>query len=607
MARMRAAQAKPQNLKGTFFRLIKELQSEKWIFLLLSLLLIASAVFSIITPVILRDALNDMQSFFSVDQTTLTVNVNWGTLCGKFGLMLGLYVLSALLSWVSEWVGIKIVNDYSFNLRRRFKDKLDHLPLSFFDREPFGETLNKGTNDIDNICQNLYSIVSQSLMGVTMLIGVTIAMFVTSWQLALVVIAMMPVMGITVFLIATKSQKQFKIYREQYGTLEGQVEEGYSGFKIIKLFNQEKQKEAEFAKTNEIMTESDRKSQWISGFIFPSMRFIHNLGFVGVSVVSGLLPGDHVGDLVAFLLFLQIFQQPFQMIGQIAATIQSVFASAERVYKVLDQEEELPDEDGAINSEKDIKGEFVFDKVCFSYSPTKPLIQDMNLKVNPGETVAIVGPTGAGKTTIVNLIMRFYELNSGAIYLDGKKTTSYERNVLRGSIGMVLQDTWLFNGTIRDNIAYGRDDASDEDIVKAAVAARADYFIRTLPEGYDFVLNEDGSNISQGQRQLITIARAIVSQPKILILDEATSSVDTRTEQAIQDALDELMKDKTSFVIAHRLSTIKKAKLILVMDKGKIVETGTHQELLAKKGFYADLYNSQFLGRNPLAPKENPD
>jgi ATP-binding cassette subfamily B protein len=587
--------------------ILSDLKSQIWVFVILVILLVGSGVFSIISPLILKDTLNGIDALIStsMDGLNVTTHVSWGPLFEKFGLMFGLYVGSAVLSWVSEWIGVKIVNIYAYDLRTRFKDKLDHLPLSYYDATPFGETLNKGTNDIDNIAKNLYSILSQVVMGVTLFIGVIIAMFVTNWLLALVVMATMPVMAISVVLISAKSQKQFIKYRAEYGKLEGQIEESYSGLSVVKLYGKEDDLEALFDATNNPMSESDRKANLISGFIFPTMRFIYNVGFVFVSVVSGLQDG--VGDLVAFILFLQLFQQPFQMIGQIASTVQSVAASASRVYKVLEENEETPDPVGAINTEDNIKGEFNFDHVNFSYTKDKPLIEDMNLHVNKGETIAIVGPTGAGKTTIVNLIMRFYDVDSGTISLDKIPTTNYKRNTLRGSVGMVLQDTWLFHGSIRDNIAYGNEDATDEEIHAAAVAAHADHFIETLPGGYDFVLKEDGSNVSQGQRQLLTIARAIVSKPKILILDEATSSVDTRTEQAIQDALDNLMKDKTSFVIAHRLSTIKNAKLILVMNKGKIIEMGNHEQLLEKNGFYADLYNSQFLGRNPLAPKENPD
>jgi ATP-binding cassette subfamily B protein len=587
--------------------ILSDFKSQIWVFVILVILLIGSGVFSIISPLILKDTLNGIDALIStsMDGLNVTTHVSWGPLFEKFGLMFGLYVGSAVLSWVSEWIGVKIVNIYAYDLRTRFKDKLDHLPLSYYDATPFGETLNKGTNDIDNIAKNLYSILSQVVMGVTLFIGVIIAMFVTNWLLALVVMATMPVMAISVFLISAKSQKQFIQYRAEYGKLEGQIEESYSGLSVVKLYGKEEDLEALFDATNNPMSESDRKANLISGFIFPTMRFIYNVGFVFVSVVSGLQDG--VGDLVAFILFLQLFQQPFQMIGQIASTVQSVAASASRVYKVLEEKEETPDPTNAINSEDNIKGDFNFDHVNFSYTKDKPLIEDMNLHVNKGETIAIVGPTGAGKTTIVNLIMRFYDVDSGTISLDHIPTTNYRRNTLRGSVGMVLQDTWLFHGSIHDNIAYGNEDATDEEIHTAAVASHADHFIETLPGGYDFVLKEDGSNISQGQRQLLTIARAIVSKPKILILDEATSSVDTRTEQAIQDALDNLMKDKTSFVIAHRLSTIKNAKLILVMNKGKIIEMGNHEQLLEKNGFYADLYNSQFLGRNPLAPKENPD
>jgi ATP-binding cassette, subfamily B, multidrug efflux pump len=607
--RSRGVVSGPHDFKKTSQRLFGGFKGRIWIIVVLGVLLVASGILSVVTPLILKDALNNFTDFISYtftssDDTSGYISINWAALYAKFGLMLGVTALAAVLSWYAEWIGQKIASIYAYGLRKDIKSKLDRMPLSYFDSQSFGEILSKGTNDIDNIGRNVYSIISQLVMGLTMLIGTVIAMFVTSWQLALVVMATLPVMGLTVGLIAVRSQKQFKRYREKYGVLEGQIEEGYAGFKIIKLFNQEQSACQRFDLINEQMTEADRKSQWISGFIFPSMRFIYNVGFVGVSVVSGLISNGSIGDLVAFLMFLQLVQQPFQMIGQISSTVQSVLASAERVFNLLDSPEEKPDDLDCVATEDSIKGEIEFRHVYFSYDPSKPLIEDMNIHIHPGETIAIVGPTGAGKTTIVNLIMRFYEVQQGEIVLDGVNINHYSREALRGSIGMVLQDTWLFNGGIKDNIRYGNSEASYEEVAAAAAAARVDHFVATLPGGYDFQLNEDGTNISQGQRQLITIARAIVSKPKIMILDEATSSVDTRTEKAIQDAMDYIMVGRTSFVIAHRLSTIKNAKLILVMNKGKIVEMGTHGELLAKNGFYADLYNSQFLGKSLMSANQ---
>jgi ATP-binding cassette subfamily B protein len=542
----------------------------------------------------------------NVDNTG-TIQILWSKLFQSFGILLAVYISSSYLSWISDWILEKVVANYTYLMRKRVKEKLDTLPLSYFDKTETGEILQRGTNDIDNIGRNLPSIITSLGRGITVFLGCIIAMFIKSWQLALVVLSTLPLTLLIIVIIAGKSRKQFKLYRKKYGELESQIEEGYSGFTLLKLFNREEKAQELFDSTNAVMTEADRKSQWISGFIYPAMRFIYNLGFVAVSLVAGFVYKDAAGIamLVAFIMYLNIFQQPFEDLGQIYSSIQSMGAAAERIYIVLDETEEKPDDPDCIATEDAVLGDVVFDHVAFSYDANKPLITDMNLHVKPGEMVAIVGPTGAGKTTLVNLLMRFYEVNSGAIVLDGVNINHYSREALRGAVGMVLQDTWLFSGSIKDNIRYGRSDATDEDIKAACVAAHADHFIETLPGGYDFQLKEEGSNISQGQRQLLTIARAIVSKPKIMILDEATSSVDTRTEQAIQDAMEKMMQNRTSFVIAHRLSTIKNAKLILVMNKGSIIEMGTHKELLAKQGFYADLYNAQFLGNNPMAVREN--
>jgi ATP-binding cassette subfamily B multidrug efflux pump len=589
---------KAKNSKQAAKRLLKEFKPQLPLIIFILVLVSISAIFYIFEPILLKDVLNSFKNYYHIEGTAYVVD--WSSLIPQFAILFLLVASSNVLNWISEFIGVKIANTYAYNLGVHVKQKLDKMPLSYFDSQSYGEILSRGTNDVDNIGKNVYQIASQSVSCVVMLVGVIIAMFVTSWQLALIVVFFLPFIGLVIALIAKRSQKQFKTYRAKYGVLEGQIEEGYAGYQLLKVFNREKKAQEKFDAINEEMTEADRKSQWISGFIYPTMRFMYMGGFVVVCVSAALLysGADNIGILVGFLMFLNIVSIPFQTIGQISSTVQSVLAASERVFTLLDAPEQSPDPKDCVDSEENITGQIIFDHVDFSYAPEKPLIQDMNLTVEPGETVAIVGPTGAGKTTLVNLIMRFYEVNKGQIVLDGIPTTHYSRRALRGSIGMVLQDTWLFNGTIKENIRYGNSDASDEEVYAAAKAARVDHIIETLPKGYDFELNEDGSNISQGQRQLITIARAICSKPKIMILDEATSSVDTRTEKAIQDAMDEIMKGRTSFVIAHRLSTIKNAKMILVMNQGQIVEMGNHQELLAKKGFYADLYNSQFLGQD---------
>lgn len=600
------AGGKPKDFKKTTKRLLKDFKPLLGIFIFVIAILIVSAVFTVVNPILLGDftnAFSDPNSGFITTDSVTNINyVNWSIVIRQFSVMMVLFISSAFLSWLADFLIVKVSANYAFGVRRRIKEKLDRLPLSYFDKYTYGEVLSRGTNDVENIARHMSTIINQTVVGVSIFIGVLIAMFVTSWRLSLVAISILPLTVTLTVVIAKGSQKEFKKYRVELGKLNSIIEENYAGFKVVKLFNKEEDILNDFNEVSEKMMWADRKSQWLSGFIFPSMRFINNLGFIGVSVVGGLI--QNVGNMISFFLFLQIFQQPFQQIGQIANVIQSVLASGERVYDLLDELEMTPDKENSIDNIEQVKGQIVFDDVFFSYVKDKKLIQNFNLHVNQGDSIAIVGPTGAGKTTIVNLIMRFYEIDSGQILLDGVDIRDYRRDTLRSAIGMVLQDTWLFSGTIKENIRYGRNDATDEEIIEAAKQAHADHFIKTLPDGYDFMLNEDGTNISQGQRQLLTIARAIVSQPKILILDEATSSVDTRTELAIQEAMNRLMKGRTSFIIAHRLSTIKKAKVIIVMQRGEIVEIGNHEELLAKNGFYADLYNAQFSGRNPLAPIE---
>lgn len=599
--------AKPKNFSKTLKKMLKDFKKEYVLLVIVIILSILSAVLSILSPLVLQNLLNSASLSNGSSSSALFevlvnqdgmqyVQINWPFFFSRFGLMFGLYVLSAFLTFLAEFITVSISARFSYDMRERVKAKLDRLPLSYFDKVPYGDTLSIGTNDVDNISRNLQTIIVQTCNSITLFVGTFIAMLVTKWQLALVAIVSLPFTILIVILVSKFSQKQFRIYRKELGDLNGQVEEDYAGYLIIKLFNKQQDSINDFEVTNAKMSNSDKISQFLSGLIFPTTNFINNLAYVGIAVVGGLLQDP--GAMITFFIFLNMFSRPFQQIGQIVNIIQSVVASGERIYELLEEKEFEPDPVNAIDTDENILGKFEFNNVYFSYVPEKPLIQNFNLKINAGDTVAIVGPTGAGKTTLVNLIMRFYEINEGTIKLDGVDTKDYTRNILRGSIGMVLQDTWLFRGTIRENLLYGDENATFEDIKAACKQAHIDHFIETLPGKYDFVLNEDGTNISQGQRQLLTIARAIISKPKIMILDEATSSVDTRTEQQIQDALDNIMQNKTSFIIAHRLSTIKNAKLIIVMKKGNIVETGNHKELLARNGFYAELYNSQFIGNN---------
>lgn len=623
----RRGKDKPKNFKKTLTRLIGQFKPQLPAFIFVILILIISAVLAVVSPIFLKNLINgfalDMQgvgnafksgttfagTYIVLDATNHLVVV-WTELWKTFGVILGFYALSSFISWLAEWIVVKISAQYAFEMRQQVKAKLDRLPLSYFDSKTVGELLSRGTNDVDNISSTMSTIVNQTVSGIALFIGVVIAMFIVSWQLALIVMAVLPLDIIITFVIVKNSQKQYIAYQTRLGEVEGHAEEQYSGFTVVKLFNKEADSLKRFNELSDWMKKADWKSHWLSSLIFPAMRFVNNVGYVAVSVIGAIIinnssnPISEIGTVIIFFSYLQMFQQPFQQIGEIASTIQLVMASADRIYELMDAIEEPKEDVDCIDSEDSIEGNINFKNVDFSYVKDKELIKNMNLIVNKGDSIAIVGPTGAGKTTIVNLIMRFYDVDAGSIVLDNNDIRHYSRRALRGSMGMVLQDTWLFNGTIKENIRYGRKEATDQDIIEAAEAAHAHHFISTLPGGYDFVLNEDGTNISQGQRQLITIARAIVSQPKILILDEATSSVDTRTEMMIQDAMNKMMVNRTSFIIAHRLSTIKNAKTIIVMNKGQIVEAGNHKELLEKGGFYADLYNAQFSGSNPMAKPE---
>jgi len=590
---MSGRQSRPKNSKQSFLKLLIEFRAYRTKLIIISLIIIAGAVLQVMVPVFIQPILNinNLQSYV-LNATPLTLN--WLRIAGDFGLIIGFYIVSAILNMFALLLLVRIANDYGYSLRNKIKKKLDRLPLSYFDKHSYGEILSKGTNDVDAITQSLNQIVYQTLHSISLFVGVLVAMFIINWRLALVTLATLPLSLLITFTITKTSQKQFVKFQVKTGELEGIVEENFSGLSIIQLYNQQQNQIDKFEAVNKEMTKANWVSQLLSAFIFPSIRFVNNLGFVGVSVVGGLI--NDSGSIAAFLLFLNMFTLPFQQLGQISGIIQTTLAGAERIFELLDAKEEDKDIPDAISDETLIHGEYKFRNVAFSYSPDKPLIENMNLDIKQGDIVAIVGPTGAGKTTLVNLVMRFYEISEGEITLDGVNIRDYKRETLRSSVGMVLQDTWIFKGTIGANIRYGRSDASEEDMILAAESAKVHHFITTLPGGYNFVLNEDGTNISQGQRQLITIARAIISNPRILILDEATSSVDTRTEYAIQTVMEDIMKNRTTFIIAHRLSTIKNAKKIIVMNRGSIIETGTHQELLAANGFYAELYNAQFLG-----------
>lgn len=594
------AHAKPKNFKKALRGLINEFMPYRGRLVIVLFLLLLSNIAVIFAPLQLQEIIKGISkgTYFYIDEVSgaplLSQGINWTPLVIDAMLILLLIIVGTILNMIANLIAIRISGNYAYSLRQKIKEKFDRLPLSYFDKHPYGELLSIGTNDVDAISQSLNQILIEIFSALTMFVGVIIAVFILKWQLALVALTTIPLSALVTILITKNSQKQFITFQKKTGQLEGLVEENFTGLTVIKLFNQQNHEIHKFKDINTSMANSNFWSQWLSSFIFPSIRFINNLGFVGVLLVAAIV--NDVAVLAAFLIFLNNFSQPFFQISQISNTIQTTLAGAERVFNLLDEKEQEVEGDNVIATSENIRGEFAFNNVSFSYAPEKELIQKMNLHVNPGDTIAIVGPTGAGKTTLVNLIMRFYEINDGEIKLDGIDLRDYSRSALRSSVGMVLQDTWLFKGSIKNNIRYGNKDATDEQVIAAAKASKAHHFISTLPGEYDFILNEDGTNISQGQRQLLTIARAIISQPKILILDEATSSVDTRTEFAIQQVMDEIMKERTTFIIAHRLSTIKNAKKIIVMHKGSIIETGNHEELLAKNGFYASLYNAQFLG-----------
>ncbi len=595
---------KAKDFKGTLRRLAGYLAPKKLTFIAVFIFAILATVFSIVSPRILGLATDKIYEGVKIRLAgDVTAAFDYGYILNILLLLIGLYVISSIFQYAMSYIMAGVAQNTVYDMRQEINGKFAKLPLKYYDGRSHGEVLSRVTNDMDNIANTLQQSLTQLITSIVSIVGTIIMMLLISPLLTLIALLTLPLSIFITKFVATRSQKYFKVQQKVLGELNGHIEEMYTGHKEVKAFSQEVTSIEKFEKVNDQLYESGFKAQFISGIIMPMMNFINNLGYVLIAVAGGLMVTSGtitLGGIQAFFNYSRQFGQPIVQTAQIANLFQSTIASAERVFEVLDEQEEVEDVVDPVILENP-KGEVVFDHVKFGYSDEDILIKDLNISVKPGQTVAIVGPTGAGKTTLVNLLMRFYEIQGGAILVDGTDTRDIARGSLRNHFGMVLQDTWLFKGTIGDNIAYACEKATEIDIKRAANAAHADHFIRTLPEGYDTILNEEASNISQGQKQLLTIARAILADPSILILDEATSSVDTRTEQQIQKAMDHLMSGRTSFVIAHRLSTIKDADMILVMKDGDIIETGTHQSLLDDEGFYADLYNAQFAHHEVVA------
>ena len=589
---------KAKDFKGTLVRLSKYLKPYRVGLVVVAIAAITSVIFSIISPKIMAKITDELirPILELVGGNPTPSPIDFSYIWNIVVILIGLYVLSAAFSYLQQFIMAGVSQKVVYDLRRDIDEKLARLPLKFFDSHTHGELLSRFTNDVDNISATLQQSITQVITSVTTVVGVLIMMLTISPILTLISIIVIPLSGILMMMVVKRSQKYFIGQQKKLGELNGHIEEMYTGHNVVKAFGHEKKAINEFDEVNEGLYDVGWRAQFLSGLVMPIINFIGNLGYVLVAVVGGVLVTKGritVGDIQAFIQYNRQFTQPIAQVAQISNIIQSTVASAERVFELLDEEEVIPEPVNPVKAKADC-GAVEFEHVKFGYREDRILINDMNIKAEPGQMVAIVGPTGAGKTTLVNLLLRFYELNGGRILVDDVDITEMNRADLRKKFGMVLQDTWLFNGTIRDNIAYGKKNATEEEIIAAAKAAHADHFIRVLPEGYDTILNEEVSNISQGQKQLLTIARALLADPEIMILDEATSSVDTRTELQIQNAMKTLMKGRTSFVIAHRLSTIREADVILVMKDGDVIETGNHETLMAQNGFYADLYNSQF-------------
>jgi len=587
---------KARDFKGTMKKLVAYLGSYRTLILVVMVFAVASTIFNIIGPKILGNATTKLFEGVMDQIAGSGAGIDFEYIGRIILITLALYLGSSLFGYIQGWIMSGISMDITYRFRKDIAEKINRMPFKYFDSTSQGEVLSRVTNDVDTVSQTLNQSLSQIVTSVVTVVGVLVMMLSISWQMTLIALLVIPMSMVVVLVIVRKSQKFFSQQQEYLGHINGHVEEMFGGHLVMKAFNGEAESVARFDGLNDTLYGSAWKSQFLSGLMMPVMNFVGNLGYVGISIVGGYLAIRNaitVGDIQAFIQYVRSFTQPITQIANISNILQQTAAAAERVFEFLAEEEEVPEAANPILPEN-IQGRVTFQNVQFGYTPDKVIIRDFSVDVAPGQKIAIVGPTGAGKTTMVKLLMRFYDVNRGAILIDGHDIRDFRREDLRCMFGMVLQDTWLYNDSIMENIRYGYPGASDEEVISAAQAAHVDHFVRTLPEGYKLVLNEEASNISQGQKQLLTIARAIVVNPTMLILDEATSSVDTRTEVLIQQAMDNLMEGRTSFIIAHRLSTIRNADWILVMNEGDIVEQGKHEELLSRGGFYAELYNSQF-------------
>lgn len=594
MAMMRGD--KPRDFKGTMVKLIQYFGSYKTAIVIVMVFAVASTIFTIIGPKILGEATTKLFEGVLGQITGSGTGIDFGYIGRIILWTLALYLGSSLFGFIQGWIMSGISIDIAYRFRQDISKKINHLPFKYFDKVSQGEVLAHITNDVDTINQTLNQSLSQIITSTVTVLGVLVMMLTISWQMTLIALMIIPLSMVIVMLVVRQSQKYFTQQQDYLGHVNGHVEEMFGGHRVMKAFNGEARSINQFDGLNNTLYSSAWKSQFLSGLMFPIMNFVGNLGYVAIAIMGGYLAIRNaitVGDIQAFIQYVRSFTRPITQIANISNVLQQTAAAAERIFEFLGEEEEIPEVEEPVQVEK-VDGHVVFQNVQFGYSPEKIVIKDFSADVQPGQKIALVGPTGAGKTTMVKLLMRFYDVNRGAILVDGHNIKDFQREDLRCMFGMVLQDTWLYNDTIMENIRYGFLEASNDDVIAAAKAAHVDHFVRTLPEGYNLVLNEEATNISQGQKQLLTIARAFVTDPRMLILDEATSSVDTRTEVLIQQAMESLMKDRTSFIIAHRLSTIRNADWILVMNEGDIVEQGKHEQLLERNGFYAELYNSQF-------------